>query len=80
MPLLSAMLSNLLVKWVLAKGRWVTIMVQGVGVIVASAVSVIAMNPWTVLAGRFLLGLFAGSGPFVASKYIEESCPINMKG
>ena len=55
-------------------------MVQGVGVIVASAVSVIAMNPWTVLAGRFLLGLFAGSGPFVASKYIEESCPINMKG
>ena len=75
MPLLSAMLSNFLVKWVIIRGRWMTMMLQAIGVIIASGVLIIDMNPWTVLAGRFLVGLFAGIGPLVVSKYIEESLP-----
>ena len=54
-------------------------MLQAIGVIIASGVLIIDMNPWTVLAGRFLMGLFAGIGPLVVSKYIEESCPLKVK-
>lgn len=79
MFLIGAMVGNFVVKWIIVKGRWLTMMIVAVGTIIASAIMTIDDNPYLILSGRFLVGLFAGVGPLLVSKYIEESCPMHVK-
>ena len=73
-----ASVGNFIGKYIIAKGRWLLVIVSCIGVIV-STIPTLFMNIPALIVGRFFFGVFSGNGLMVTSKYIDETCPDHIK-